>query len=109
MNYRLFIDDIREPPSSDWIVARTSTEAIALIERDGCPREISFDHDLGGDDTAMRLAHWLVSRDLDEPGFIPFDFRYYVHSANPVGRANIDGLMSEYLRHKLTADAAKEE
>jgi hypothetical protein len=99
--YRLFIDDIRDPVAPDWVIARTSFEAIALLEARGCPFEISFDHDLGGDDTAMVVAKKLVSMDLDAGGgFIPADFVYSVHSANPVGKGNIEGLLEAYLRQR---------
>ncbi|ENH6339639.1 hypothetical protein ABWH74_002989 [Burkholderia vietnamiensis] len=98
MSYRLFIDDIRDPMEPDWYVARTSSEAIMLLETLGCPREISFDHDLGGTDTAMLVVKRLVEIDLDSGGvFFPNNFVYTVHSANPVGRENIRGLMDQYL------------
>src|ERR1700761_8147455 len=80
MPYRLFIDDIRDPVSDDWRIARTSAEAIGLLEKLGCPREISFDHDLGGDDTAMVVVRWLIDRDLDSGGrFIPLNLIYSIH------------------------------
>ena len=99
--YRLFIDDFRDPASSSWVIARTSAEAIHFLETRGCPREISFDHDLGGDDTAMVVVKRLVELDLDAEGqFIPDGFIFSVHSANPVGRENIAGLLNSYLRHR---------
>ena len=101
MRYRLFIDDIRDPIASDWVIARTSSDALSVLEAHGCPFEISFDHDLGGDDTAMIVAKKLVSMDLDAGGaFIPVDFVYSVHSANPVGKANIEGLLEAFLRQR---------
>jgi hypothetical protein len=48
----LYIDDIRNP-NYDAVVVRTSKEAISYVKENGCPNFISFDHDLGGDDTAM--------------------------------------------------------
>jgi len=96
---KLFIDDIRESPSG-WFVARTSSAAIEFMKRNGCPREISFDHDLGGDDTAMRVVRWMIEHDLDNPGFIPSSFSFNVHSANPVGRANIEAALNRYLDFK---------
>ena len=88
--YRLLIDDLSDPASSTWIVARTSSEAISLLELPGCPYEISFDHDLGGDDTAMAVVKKLIETDLDSDGrSIPEDFKFFVHSANPAGKENI--------------------
>jgi hypothetical protein len=100
-NYRLFIDDLRDPVSSSWAIARTSAEAIALLETRGCPGEISFDHDLGGDDTAMIVVKRMIEMDLDASGrFIPCDFTFSVHSANPVGAENIAALLHSYLQHR---------
>lgn len=98
MGYRLFIDDLRDPVDSAWTIARSSAEAITLLLERGCPDEISFDHDLGGDDTAMAVARRLIDLDLDANGaFIPPNFRFWVHSANPVGAANLRALLDRYL------------
>ncbi|WP_308410675.1 cyclic-phosphate processing receiver domain-containing protein [Burkholderia pseudomallei] len=73
---------------------RSSAEAIDLLQTHGCPKLVSFGHDLGGDDTAMVAVRWLIERDVDQGGqFIPPEFRFQVHSANPVGRENITGLL----------------
>jgi hypothetical protein len=98
MQYRLFIDDLRDPTSPDWVVARDSAAAIKLLETCGCPVEISFDHDLGGEDTAIPVVKRLIDLDLDCGGkYIPEDFHFSVHSANPVGRENIGELLAGYL------------
>ena len=97
MPIKLFIDDLREPPSEEWCVTRSSEETIAYPQKGGCPEMISFDHDLGGEDTAMTVVHWLIERDLDQPGFIPSDFEFLVHSANPVGAENIRATLHRYL------------
>jgi len=100
-NYRLFIDDLRDPVTSSWVKARTSAEAIALLETRGCPSEISFDHDLGGDDTAMIVVKRMIEMDLDDSGlFIPCDFTFSVHSANLVGAENIAALLHLYLQYR---------
>ena len=98
---RLYIDDIRNPKGDFDVIARTSTAAIQVIENLGCPEYISFDHDLGGDDTAMIIVKWMVNRDLDLNGkFIPEGFEFNVHSANPVGAANITAYINAYLRQR---------
>lgn len=97
----LFIDDLRDSPGVEWVVARSSSEAISLLKDRGCPARISFDHDLGGDDTAMVVAKWLIETDLNCSGrFLPDKFEFSVHSANPVGAANIQGLLDAYLSYK---------
>jgi len=96
----MFIDDIRPCPDRFDGVARSSDEAIAMMDRDGCPRFISFDHDLGGDDTVMRVVNWIIEKDMDEPGWIPEPFDWDVHSANPVGKENINSKLLCYMKHR---------
>jgi hypothetical protein len=99
----MFIDDLRDPPDSGWVVMRNSEDAIACLNARGCPEKISFDHDLGGDDIAMVVVKYLVEKDMDDGGtFIPPWFTFLVHSANPVGARNIDGYLRGYLQHKNT-------
>ena len=45
----LWLDDVRSPPSEDWVWVRTAAEAIALLER-GQVERVSLDHDLGDDE-----------------------------------------------------------
>lgn len=98
MTYSLFLDDEREPPADGqaWHVARSSTAAIAIVSENGVPAFISFDHDLGGDDTAMRFIHWLTGWILDTNTTFPPGFDFYVHSQNPIGRGNIQSLMASF-------------
>ena len=35
--WKLFLDDLREPPDNSYIVARSSQEAIDLVEKLGLP------------------------------------------------------------------------
>ena len=98
--YQLYLDDVRDPKPGPWMVVRDFDSAIGICEKMGCPSYISFDHDLGDGPSGFDFASWLVERDLDEPGFIPRHFEYNVHSANVVGRANIEGLLDGYLRQR---------
>jgi len=91
---KLFLDDERLPAEredlSDWIIVRTSAEAIEYVENNGWPSFISFDHDLGGEDTSMKFLDWAILKILNEDQeALPFDF--YVHSQNPIGTKNIIG------------------
>lgn len=105
MTYKLFIDDERWPPiqhdpryPGEWHIARSSIAAMDTIEMMGIPAFISFDHDLGGEDTSMQFIWWFIEycMDLRERGgtfiFPAFD----VHSQNPVGAANIRALMNSF-------------
>lgn len=89
---RLFIDDIRNP-SEDYIVLRSSEDAIQFIKQNGWPEFISFDHDLGGDDTTMVFLKRLVNEVWDGKTMPP---DYIVHSANPIGSKNIVSFMESW-------------
>jgi hypothetical protein len=98
--FRIFLDDEREPKTAGcWAVARNFDDAVSLCVPVAADY-ISFDHDLGDGPTGYDFARWLVDRDLEQPGFIPANFSYNVHSANVVGRANIEGLLDGYLKQR---------
>ena len=90
---KLFIDDVRNPPSEDYSVVRSSTEAIQWIKDNGTPSFISFDHDLGETDTSMVFLHRFYNEIWKEGDKIP---DYTVHSANPVGSKNIISFMESW-------------
>ena len=96
----MFIDDLRDPPSPDgWdVVVRSYDSVFECIARRGCPRAISFDHDLGPDaPSGYDIAKRLVEMDLDGELHLPDNFEFDVHSMNPVGAENIRALMTNYL------------
>lgn len=98
---KLYIDDIREPKGDFDKIVRSSDEAIEWITRHGCPCYISWDFDLGGDDTSMIIVKWLVEMDLSMNGeFIPDDFSWNIHSANIVGGPAIDSYLKSYLTQR---------
>ena len=111
--WKLFLDDVRELawvyPDADpdeWVVCRSFADAAHAIGRLGWPSFVSFDHDLGdGVPTGYDLAKVLIELDLDTPQGeegLPRDFEFAVHSANPVGRANIEALLTRYLVYRGT-------
>lgn len=84
----LFLDDLREPPEGA-ILCRTAEEAIRLIET-GQVTLIDFDHDLGEGPTGYDVANRI--EELVAAGKIPMP-AWRIHSANPVGRKNIEAAM----------------
>lgn len=99
MTYRLFIDDERFPVTEDdWVIARSSEEAIDCVLTMGFPVHIAFDHDLGGDDTSMKFINWLIDYLLDTKQRLRPDFSFSVHSQNPVGAENIRQLMNAVIK-----------
>jgi hypothetical protein len=117
-NYKIFLDDVRNPycifkltiieifeKNEDWVIVRDYYQFINAINKFGLPSYISFDHDLSFDHylgenqkgdidyaslkekTGYHCAKWLVKYCLENDFTIP---DYYVHSANPVGKENIE-------------------
>ena len=84
---RVFLDDIRDPPSG-WLLVRWPEEAIACLETGGV-EELSLDHDLGDDEhgTGYDVLRWIEEKVATE-GFRPPP-RILVHSANPTARARM--------------------
>jgi hypothetical protein len=123
MTWNLFIDDernledvtwapwqVREKyRNEEWVVARSYGDAMIEILNRGFPKFVSFDHDLGDEIkyTGYDLAKQLVENDIisgdkesrrEYKFCVGFDF--YVHSQNPVGKANIEAYLNNYLKHK---------
>jgi len=94
--FAIYLDDDkvnRNPPSEEWIRLYSYDEFVSWIEKNGLPVTISFDHDLGEGKTGKDCANWLVNYCIDHDLDLP---KYYVHSANPVGRDNIISLLENY-------------
>lgn len=106
MTWNLFLDDERFPPNDgrEWVIARNHDEVVHLIANvyGTIPSYVSFDHDLGefinGD--GYKVAKYLVDLDLYTEVKIPEDFSFYVHSQNPIGKANIEGYLNNYLAQR---------
>jgi hypothetical protein len=114
---RLYLDDVRTPKDADWEVVRSYDEFVAHIRLHGLENYelMSLDHDLG--DTAMKeyynnvhpnytldysnikektgmdCAKFLVAESMTKGIPLP---AIYVHSANPIGSANIMGYINNY-------------
>lgn len=116
----LFLDDERFPKDVTWIriggvgshvdwqIVRSYNEAIVWVTEHGFPDVISFDHDLGlmhyandysDGKTGLDFAKWLVEYDMDT-NTMPEDFKFTVHSKNPIGGSNIQALLNNYIRLK---------
>lgn len=102
MTYRMFIDDERFPPNDghNWNIVRSSDEAIGCVIMLGVPEFISYDHDLGGDDTSIRFIWWMIDAYLD--GRIDtFPVNYTIHSQNPIGARNIQELLTGFIKCEI--------
>lgn len=86
---KLWIDDLRPAPEG-WTWAKNSQEALDLLaDKTHQVVAVSFDHDLGGDDTSRRVALWMAEHDAFPP-------LVHVHTANPVGRDWLVGVATRY-------------
>lgn len=109
MTYKLFLDDIRTVEmvyknitGQDFVVVRNFNDFKSTIKQRGLPEFISFDNDLGLDTNGnvapdgYDAAKWLVyESDLDLT-----KLKFKVHSANPVARMQIQGLLDNYIKHR---------
>lgn len=102
MKKRMFLDDCRNPSIENFdIICRSYNEAIKYVKENGIPDYISFDHDLGTDETGYDFAKWLVNSDIENMYIFPDGFSFNVHSANPIGKRNIESLLNSYLKFKF--------
>jgi hypothetical protein len=116
----LYLDDVRIPTEGDWKIVRNYDEFVAHIKMNGLENYevISLDHDLGEgamveyytnvkpnyeldynripEKTGMDCARWLVAESMNEKIPLP---TIYVHSANPIGSANMMGYINNYFRN----------
>lgn len=103
---RMYLDDERVPKYEYDVIVRSFEEAVLFVEKNGIPNFISFDHDLGCDKdgnifkSGYDFAKWLVDMDIENIHTFPDDFKFNIHSANPVGRDNINSILESYLRFK---------
>lgn len=106
---KLFVDDIRNAPTDDWVVARTVTEAIRTIANFKI-EEISLDHDISHqvsignvsrpypcDECFCSVAHFIGAtyRNLASIGGQKLP-KITLHTANPVGAEKMKNILKDY-------------
>ena len=113
MTYKLFLDDLRTVDmvyspdrEDDFIIVRSYDAFVSHIQLNGLPDFISFDNDLGEDHNGELLpdgyacTKWLVY----ESGLDLRDLKFYVHSANPVAKVQIQSLLTNYIKFLTNTD-----
>jgi hypothetical protein len=135
-NYNLFLDDFRTPlvtfeykpltiyKTEEWVIVRNYKEFTSVIQTDGLPDIISFDHDLADEHytprkywgnyekskkyqraqnykekTGYDCVVWLVDYCINNNKPLPL---WVVHSMNPVGADNINNYLLNYIEKKST-------
>ena len=115
---KLYLDDVRTPNDKAWDVVRNYDEFVLYINLHGLEsiEAISLDHDLGEqamieyytnvknnytldynnihERTGYDCCKYLVNVSLTKHIPLP---QIYVHSANPIGSANMMGYINNYL------------
>jgi hypothetical protein len=142
MSYNLFLDDLRDPKNAyitstedvcgtimigksletvsgisndDWFIVRNYEDFVSVIEKDGLPDAVSFDHDLHYEHikhyykvtestgvieygnlkhkTGKHCAEYLAQRCTElQPQLPP---KVFVHSANKYGAIEINKVLSQ--------------
>lgn len=115
---KIYLDDVRTPVDSSWLVVRNYDEFVSKVSEIGLQNIdlISLDHDLGDsamqewyqnvyhnyelnydnitERTGMDCAKWLVQQWLNGEQVVDV----VIHSANAIGSANMMGYINNY-RH----------
>jgi hypothetical protein len=96
---KLYLDDIRIPKTEGWDIVRNYDEFVFWVKLHGIPDEVSFDHDLGEDTekTGLNVAKWLGQYCIEKNTPFP---KWNVHSANPIGKANIEAYINNVIKHQ---------
>jgi hypothetical protein len=115
----LYLDDVRIPTDGSWQVVKNYNEFTAHVRLNGLENYevISLDHDLGdeamtefynnalpnytlnydniiNEKTGLDCVKWLVAESMNKSIPLP---QIYIHSANPIGSANMMGYINNYL------------
>lgn len=118
---KIYLDDVRTPLHNDWVVVRNYNEFVNVINEIGLEsiELISLDHDLGEsamteyytnvknnyelnyknitEKTGYDCCKFLVTLSMDKNIPLPL---ITVHSANPIGSANMMGYINNYLMNQ---------
>lgn len=102
----LYVDDLRDCPwttthkidnvnvnNEDIIVCRSYMDTIEILD---CMSFdiIDLDHDLGEEKTGYDICKYIVENNIKCP-------KFYLHTANPVGRLNMKQLLQRYLKCQI--------
>lgn len=96
----LWLDDMRVTTAAGWYHAKDAEEAIEILSS-WVVHHCSLDHDLGPGATGYQVLTWLAE-ELHGKGlnFWP-KHKPVVHSANPVGRRNMQSVVDRYGPYKV--------
>jgi hypothetical protein len=120
MKKNIYLDDVRTPENEGWIVVRDYDEFVSTVTSIGLENIelISLDHDLGDgamteyysnvksnytldynnieEKTGYDVCKFLVEHSMNIEVSLP---KVVVHSANPIGAANMMGYINNYYKN----------
>src|SRR4249919_2061678 len=105
MSYTLFIDDFRDKTwelGADVLVVRSCAEAENAVCIFGLPAVISFDYDLGKGPSGLAFLQWLIKAHRDGRYDLSKVQKVIIHSANPIGAQNLQGLWDGFASKVLS-------
>lgn len=86
MSKRLWLDDVRRPPSDEWVWAKSVTEAVEVLET-GTVVEASFDNDLYPFEyDGVEVIEWMIDHKV-------FPRLVAVHTDNRFASTKMCGLL----------------
>lgn len=105
---KIWLDDERPAPKG-WMWLKTSKDVLFFLRTyPKLVEEISFDHDLGEDDTSMIVARHIEEQAYHGQKKPP---KWNIHSANPVGSINLKICLQkadEYWETWISSDVSPE-
>lgn len=103
---KIYLDDIRTPPDSSWLVVRSVEDFKNRILSASVPiTDLSFDHDLGDKvPDGYDAAKWFVEYAMDNEQIAQNLKTVIVHSDNTPGRENIAAYFESARAHSVFSD-----
>ena len=95
--FKLYVDDMRRPPSADWLWAMSVDQAVTAIrmyERQLFDDTITIDLDHDAGDYAkdggdyVEILNW-----LEREGIVDTGYFFHIHSINTVGVRNMRAII----------------
>ena len=97
MNLKLWIDDVRRPPSDDWLWAMSVDQAVTAIrmyERQLFDDTITIDLDHDAGDYAKNGGDYIeILNWLERDGIVDTGYFFHIHSMNVVGVQNMRAII----------------
>lgn len=101
--YRIWLDDTRDAPDGFISFRSVSDVRRFILNKDGGRFYLDLDHDLGkyavfhGGDGIELIKFLILCGYNDDPAY---EFKFNLHTMNPVGRENMQALIDRYFAHE---------